>query len=320
MSSVYNYNRVLFEGGNHTLVHVPHVNGRPERLTSGVTYSIVDLQEGDEAADRVVASGTATFGSIDATLDASAGPSQTDNKLISVDDASSIERSHLYILRKADGLRELVEAERVDTTGDNVYAVTDLRHDYASGDSLQSIEVSATFPSAEAADEQELFSGAGPYQITWSYTVDGVVFAQPWVFWLTRYTVQPFITERDVTRRNPTIVARSRDRVPMGDAIVAAHDDYLARLEAAGIDPAYHRVGVSAKVAVATRALSYLHRWQTTEDDDEAADRLDEHYQTLMRDLLTGRPDRGVVMVDKDSDTARSGPSRAYGHQFIRRS
>lgn len=310
---------VYFEQGDQTLRHIPiDVHGRATRVTSA-TYTIVDLRYGEESDGRAVGSGSATLGSVNTALSAAAGPSAADPKRIPITSSTGVVAGRHYLVADSDGLRELVLVLRVDTGV--VFAAHELQHDYDTGASLQDVEIGATFPSAEAADEGSgLRNGAGPYQVTWNYTIGDNEYLVPETKWLTRSSVQPFITTIDVLRAAPTLAARLRERATPYDAILAATEDFWVECRTAGKDPSDYRTNEIARSAVAYRAREWLYRWCGTDRDDALADKQEERWKALVANLLTGQPKVGAVTVDRNTDTAPAGGDKRYEQQHFRRS
>jgi hypothetical protein len=310
---------VIFNEGAQSLRHVPQDRlGRTTRVASAA-YTIVDLRYGEESSEREVASGSATIGSVDTVLTAAAGPAQTDPKRIAVTSSVGILPGRRYVIEGTDGATEPFVALRVETN--TVYAMHELERDYAATASVLDVEIAADFPADEAADENVgLRNGAGPYQVTWEYTIAERLYLVPEIVWMTRTSVQPFITEVDVLRAYPTLVSRLHERATVLDAIRVAHEDYCVFLRAAGKHPADYRASDIARVAVRCRALEHALRWCQTDRDDLAADRFAEQWLQLMNSLTVGQPKTDTVTVDRDTNTAEAGGDKKYGNAYFVRS
>lgn len=313
-------NHVYFNEGDQTIRHVPQDRlARTTRVTSA-TYSIVDLRYGEGADARELGSGAATIGAVDSLLTAEAGPAEDNPRRIPVPTAGIV-AGRTYLLVGADGQRESFVPLRVDATGGYLYAAYELQHDYDATARVQDLEIAATFPSAEAADEGAgLRNGAGPYQVTWTYTIDGREYFVPETFWLVRTSVQPFITEVDVLRAAPVLASRLRERATVLDAIRVATEDYWVALQCAGKNPADYRTSDIARVAVRARALEHAYRWFSTDKDDVTADRHQTQWESLIDNLTVGQPKTGTVTVDRDTNTAEAGGDKQYANQYFRRS
>lgn len=307
--------RVIYAEGAQTLRHIPvDRQGRAVRVSSA-TYTMVDLRETEESADRAIASGNATIGSVSTLLTADAGPSALDSHLLPVTSAVGITAGHVYRVLAADGRSETFRVRRVD--GLNVYATHELAGDYGTTALVQDVEIAASFPAAEANDELELQDGAGPYQVTWEYTIDDQLYLVPEIVWLTRYSVQPFITEADVLVAYPTLGSLARRRVTISDGIAAATQDYVAEAESAGRDPTLYRATHLAKVAVRERVIEYVLRWCSKFEEAAAHEQLWSRY---VNQLFVGAPKPGTVTVSRTDNTATAGGDRRSQSRFIRRS
>jgi hypothetical protein len=311
---------VYFNEGAQAVRHVPQDRlGRSTRVSSA-TFSLVDLRYGEGSDARDLASGSATVGSVDTLLTAAAGPAQADPRRVPVTSVTGVIAGRRYLLFAADGRRESIVVVRVDTSGNIVYALHELQNDYGTTARLQDVEISASFPSGEAADEGSgLRNGAGPYQVTWEYTIGEALYLVPQTIWLSRTSVQPFITETDVLLAYPTLATRLRERATVADAILVATEDYCVALQSAGRDPADFRASDIARVAVRAHALEYAFRWFGTDRDDEAAERCHKQWLSLMDNLTVGQPKTGTVTVDRNTDTAEAGGDQRYASaHFVR--
>ena len=86
-----------------------------------------------------------------------------------------------YLVTAADGNREDIWLARIDSgTPKLLYSTSPLSRDYAvTTTTVRAFELEASFPDTEADDEQEIRDGGGPYQVTWSYTIDGRQYVVP---------------------------------------------------------------------------------------------------------------------------------------------
>jgi hypothetical protein len=307
--------RVLFAQGAQALRHVPVDRRGRVRAVASATYELVDLRLSEDSDDRSIASGSATVGSVSTLLTATTGAGTADPTLIPVTSATGITAGHTYAISGATGRVEQFVVARV--TSLNVYATHELYGDYTTADSVVSIEISANFPEPEAADEDEIQSGAGPYQITWEYTIEDQLYLVPEIVWLTRYSVQPFITPQDVLIAYPTMGTFARHRITIEDAIAAATQDYVAECESASKDPTLYRATNIAKVAVRERVIEYVLRWCSRFDE---ADKHEEAWTRYINQMLVGVPKVGSVTVSKSENVAISGGDRAQQNRFVRRS
>lgn len=307
--------RVIYNEGAQTLRHVPVDRRGRVRPVASATYTLVDLRETEESADRELASGPATVGAVSTLLTAAAGAGVADPTLIAVTSATGITAGRTYAIQAVNGRTEMFTVERV--SGLNVYVAHELAGEYTTADSVVSLEISASFPSTPAADETSLWDGGGPYQITWEYTLDDALYLAPEIIWLTRYSVQPFVTPADVLIAYPPLGTRARQRATIEQALAAATQDYVAECESASKDPTLYRATNLAKVAVRERAISYVLAWC---GDAEEAQKHEDAWMRLINQMLVGVPKVGSVTVSKIDNTAVPGGDRRQQSRFIRRS
>lgn len=155
--------RVPYGGGDFTLRHYPPIR------SATATYVIEDLfdSEGSE-----VSSGSATVDTASQTLDAAAGRLLADPRKIPLTLTSGITIGETYWLVSANGFGEAVTIAEVKTD-DYVRTEDRLLGTYASSDTLLGLKMTATFPSAEANDENHM-DGNTPFRAVWTYSINGV--------------------------------------------------------------------------------------------------------------------------------------------------
>lgn len=310
--------RIRYNGGNQTVYHVARDRYGRARIPASATYSIVRLWKHEDDVDREVqASAAATIDSTSTTLSGSAGPSQANPRLLPATSSVGFSPGHRYLLSQGE-LSELVEVEAIDTA--QVYVKHELRYDYTTGADLDGIEITGTFPTAAAADEEDLEAGGGPYGVIWAYTLASVPTYALEEAWVVRYTTQPLITTADLLRRWPMVTEICKGRWNPEDAIAAASEDFLSDVEEMGRDPHGLRHSPSTAVCVADRALEYIERWANTDDSVEHANLLRQDYERRVRSLLTGQAPKRTAEVKQSTNTAAQGGSQEYGAPLIRRS
>jgi hypothetical protein len=304
--------------GAQTLRHIPLDHQGRARVVSSATVEIVDLRYSEDSAERVVlASSPAAIGSVNTTLTAAAGPGETDTYRFPVASASGIAVGRPLLLIGADGVSELTSVRAIATL--NIFAHLELRHDFATGASVRSVEITASFPALEANDDTEVEAEPHPYQVTWTYTIDDDVYVVPRIYWISRTTTAPIVDELYVLRGHPTIGPRLRNRADIADAIAVANDDYNAEVRAAGRDPASFRGNDTVQVAVRARALQSCFEWMGPADHDvRQAARYESQFKYLMSQILDGRPRPGTVTVDQPTNTGTQ-DTKATHTLFTRR-
>lgn len=312
--------QILYNEGAQTVRHIPvDAHGRVTRVASA-EYSIIDLRESDTSDNRTIqASTAATVDSVTETLTAAAGPGTADPRLLSVP-ASGVTEGRTYILEE-DGQREAFVVHRKDTSNARIWTKTDLRLDWTTSAQIRGVEISGTFPSAEANDEDEVEDGGGPYLVIWDYQINGKAYLVADEVWLSRYSIPPFCTEAYVLEAFPALARSMRGDGPsVTQAIKVAHDDLLSELEASGIDPRYFKSLPYLRNTERKRAIEYLHRWKQTDPDTIEADRWEERYMRAVENLTTGKAPIGTVRIDPANNTAPPGSSEEHGNAWFSKS
>lgn len=298
--------RVLLGQGDQTIRYVPiDALGRPTRVASA-TYTIVDLTEGSTSSNRtVVASTAATVDAVSTILTAAAGRTASNSRLLSIDSTSGILSGHSYLLATADGdgHRELVTAERVATGA--VHALREVQGIYATSDTLQGIELSATFPAAVADDEDLAIRDRRDYQIVWSFEINSRAYLVPERITVERYSVVPWIGPEDVLRGHPMLKSRLRPGSEH-DALAVATEEIEGELEASGINPAYYRPSTVGRIAVRYLALDYLFRQVGGgEADQTLAETYRARFKTQILQLIANAPPDARI-VSRQNDTSHA--------------
>lgn len=296
--------RVIYNQGDQRISVVPinPATGAPVVVDAGtdVTVSIVDLREHETATDRVaLATTTVTQDALSETLTAAAGFSQPDpHALPLVTTTAALGRS--YLLVAAGGESEVVRLS--STAAAAVTTSTPLRRNYAIGDTLRGIELVATFPSAEANDEDSVEDKGGPYLVTWTYVTDGITVTLPTTLWVDRFSLAPPIDEAYVIQGMPTIAQRSRGRTTVAGAIAVAWDDWLAELQSSGKDPSLFPPAHNVRVALRKLALAYLVGWVSGSDaETEAAAAKEAAARSELTSIIEGRAPQAQVQITRDT-------------------
>ncbi len=159
--------RILYGDTSQEVEHWP-----PTRVATA-TYALERLDRDTSDADRVVTSGSATVASTSLTLTGAAGPALAVTRKIPMTTTGGAIGDVLEIV-SADGHRETFEVAGINTNN-YLMATHPLMGTYASGDTVQGLRMSASFPDATAADEDYVNGGQGPLRVTWEYTIGGHV-------------------------------------------------------------------------------------------------------------------------------------------------
>ena len=175
-------NEIYFGETGQKLIHVP-----PVRVASA-TYLIEDLTLDESDANREIkASTVASVDSFSESTNAAAGKGETDATKVPMASPGSAEIGHSYQISdtSGDGHFEVFVVAAKSSTA--LFATAPLGDSYASGATVEGIELEADFPDATAADE-DIFEEDRPIRIRWEYTLDGRKYVLAHLVPLIRYT------------------------------------------------------------------------------------------------------------------------------------
>lgn len=310
--------RLRYQGGNQAVHHVPRDRYGRAAIVEAPTYAIyAGWRSEDDAEREVQASGLATVDAALSDLAGDAGPSESDPKRIPVEDESDFVAGRNYLLAEGT-LVQIVTCESTDTGF--VRTRQEIRHPFTTAATLAGVEISGTFPSAAAADEDDLRSGGGPYLVVWSYEIADVDYFPFEEAWVTRYTTQPIITTDYLELHWPEVSSMMSSRWNPEDLIAAATDELLADIEAAGRDPHGLQHQRVLQLCAVELCVEKAHRQAKSENALEIANEYRTRYDRRLRDLLTGRAPARTAEVAQSTNTASQGGSKAYGVPILRRS
>jgi len=278
------------------------------------------LREPESGADRTVqASGSATVDNVNLTLQAAAGPTQANPRLLQLDALTGLVEGHGYLLESSSAT-ELVVIEHLDSANNYAYTRDSIRNVYASNDTLRGVEVQGTFPSAEAADDDKLENGGGPYGIIWTYTIDGREYTPIDDAYVRRYTPHLLCTESDVLQSYPRLADRARNQINLSDAIATASRHARSELENADIRPELLAGSDTLTMASVYRTIATALRWLRSDSESDADDieHYEQQYRSLMRSLLNGQPPNRVTQIDNQEADADPGGRQISYNELIR--
>ncbi len=310
---------VQFEGGAQSVLSIPvDARGIPT-LPSAATYGILDLRYDEDDSNRaIVALGTA--GSIDsASTTLSAASTLTAARTITVADGSGLTEGHFYLLTDATtNQRTLIEVR--SKNGNTIYLQNALNRVWANASTVQGIEVTATFPSAEAADENRTVDlGGGPYVVDWTWTgVDPTT--QREFIWVRRTPgMQHIVTLEDCAILDPSL---QRELKPewVEQFLNQAHRDLHAELRAIGQDPSRWDGAENAQEYVKARFVMHGRRYLPGEEggrNDRLAQAAEGRARIMLHTILSaGTSPVGTVITDATEDEAPDGTS-PQGHTIF---
>ncbi len=293
--------RIVHDGGAQA-VRVIAVNDQGDpTIPSSAAYTVIDLREPEDSTTREVqASTAATIDSLSTTTTGTAGPVASDDRVVPVASAAGISEGTWYLLEDG-GQREAVLVDFVD--GLDVHVRDRLSKIFSAGAAFQGLEVSGTFPAAEAADDDALVDGAGPYAIDWTFV--GVVPERARdLAWIVRTAEKSYATLGDLRILDPVSANVSRDLIDPRAFLEQAHRDFRGRLRELGIDPDVYHGGENARDAVTLRAAMYIRRQLRGEGNVELSEWFERRYQGMTANLAA----QGTVITDPHEDyTPESG-------------
>ena len=290
---------VIYNGGAQTLTTVPTgADGEP-MLLSAAEATIVDLRYGEDSSDRIIVAKAAA--TVDATTDtttAAVGLGAASRTRIEVGTPANFTEGHSYALVDPEGYKQEIVVDHVD--GSAVYARNDIRHNFATGSTLRGIEVTFTFPSSEADDEEAFdLHVVCPYAVDWFFT-GGDPSQQRELIYMRRNPRPTLARAHDVEVLDIAIGKLTKRGNQMEQALEQAHRDFYRLVEARKIDMDTAYFGEHARDWVARMAAAYIRRSFGTERDDEMASM----YEHTANGIFASLGGFGEVMVDKTTDQA----------------
>lgn len=315
--------RIIVSEGDQPLKHVPRSQKPfPLRVSalSSVLFRIEDMRESLGGTGRVIASGTPTDDSSTTTLTtAIAGRNQTDQQRIAVVSAAGFAQGRTYIIDDGDN-SELFQAKSADASSNIIEASAPLTSEYASGAAVEGVTLEATFPASEADDVGKLenSSTGGPYQVTWIYTVDTQILLVPEQVLVTRYSVQPWVTEDEIVEWDPTWATRANgDRGDILKALVRATEHFEMKLEETGRNPAQWRNTRAGGNAVKLKTTELLYAWVGSDRDDAMSRDIRDEYRAAVTSILAGNEPFGATTSPQPTDQTNDGRSAHYGKRYF---
>lgn len=294
--------RVYFEKGAQALITIPHRGGAPVRVSSG-TYGIFDTRHSlDSSESVVVAAGTAaTVDSASTTTTAKAGRNATDRRALTLTSSTGFTAGNTYILEHAtSGQAELIKVAAT-ASATVLRTVSEIRGDYPTGATLRGVQVTATFPSTPAADDDNL--DLEPWVIVWAFS--GLPPFRESIH-LERGEEAQLATLADLLELDPTLSLVGGDRVDPAAALSRAHKDFRSDLRMAAVNEADLLTGPLGRDAVLYRAAALALQ---NADDEPSTRKVAEYkarYLELRTAIVVGAKKPEVTSLDRDTQTARA--------------
>ncbi len=287
----------IFEGGAQSFSFLCEVDGEVKVPDADPTYTIVDLRYGTDGAERTVqASASATLSTVSTTTTAASGPTQANDHKVTVASAVGIKEGDFLLLAK--GQRDHVFiVDKIDSS--DLYSLQPIPKDFASGATVVGVSSTGSFPSAEAADEDRLDSGGGPYAIEVVFVVDSVTHRRREIGFVKRTADKVWAYAHDVWRIDQTLQAQTKGQIWRVDVgLVNAHDRVRDDLRAKSLAP--ERVDAYALRRVVALACASDGRRQIGEH--QMADHWDSQYQSTFNSVTQGVLPEGTVITNDDDE------------------
>jgi hypothetical protein len=315
---------ILYGQGAQTLRCVPVDTNAVVRRVTSATYRIDDMREAEGTTRRaVVASTAATAPTVSTTIAAAAGPSTVSPRRVTVASLTGIRVGGVYLLTAAGASSEAVTVARIYTASLELELTRAITRPFATSSTFQGVELEGTFPSGDAGDSLRLDNGGGPFQVTWTYTIDGQAYVSPRELWLTRYGMAPWVRFDDCEPHLPGLSQSIGEAVDPSQAIRGATDDAMAHLlesTSERRDPAYFRGNLSLDLAIRKRAIGLMLLGGRGGPLIELADRYFTEASQHLHNLTEGRPPSRTVYVEPVTDTAAAGGEKVATGGVLARS
>jgi hypothetical protein len=307
---------VYFGGGDQPLVHLPLARA------SAATYLVEDLTESnDNPARELVASTAATVDSYANAITVAAGPGAADPRLLTFAAGTAPTLGRRYLLEHVDGRGELVRCVGGTTT--TMRLAVPLQGSFPIGATIRGIEVSGTFPSAAAADEDR-FESDEPCRVTWTYTMRGLVWNVSELIRLqrsraeARYLGDVVIALQEGWPELVALVPSTAHAVENMVRFAARRLD--SRLRGKQIEPAEFYTGAQGFDLLLQRTV--LHFADSgfapkSRTPDLFREEQRKEFAIMWDGLTVGAAGQGTTDVDRGTDTAHSGPSKKKRNPFV---
>ena len=187
---------ILFGITGQTL-HLDVPEGQPSSVTSATVF---EWQTGDDGTSEDATTGTASVDSVDTTVDAASGRSQSNPRQLNLTSTSNIEVGRLYLLTGSNGEKEWVEPTEI-ATNDYIIVRHPLAHDYVATNTFEGTRISIDVDSTWVADKNNIsyaLETAPGYRVRWVYVVGGTTYVRYTTFDLSRYAGKHNVTPQDI--------------------------------------------------------------------------------------------------------------------------
>ncbi|MBL9105187.1 MAG: hypothetical protein JNL82_29850 [Myxococcales bacterium] len=309
MTAAVGHHQIVYAGGAQALRVVPLDRHARATAVTAATYRIVDLRLSEEDPLRVISSGAATLDTTTTTTTAACGLGTANARKLPLTSTLGFEQGRYYLVTAADGARELVLCEAAGTG--YITPRNELARRYDAGVTVRGIEVSCTFPSLEAAKEESLQDGGGPYAVDWSWDLDPSPRRE--FAWIVRQADALTITEEELLGLDASLAPTTGARVSLTNAIRQAAIEIRAQCQAVQVDPDNFGGGTTMRLAVMYRAAWHVVKMLSGDANGERATLYRQEAEKYLQNALMGRSPEKSVSVSPSTDTA-PGTDKTYKH------
>ena len=177
----------------------------PQGRPTSATFSVFNDFAGDD--DTAEFSGTATVLSVNTTVDASSGRSQTDPQKLSLTATTSISTERKYLLSEGSKQEWVQPIEIV--SGDYIRCRYPLKNDYTTAATFVDTTITAAIDATWVAAEENISDHLDPnpsYRVRWAIVVSGVTYIAYTYFDLVRAPVRHQVDIDDINARAPGLM------------------------------------------------------------------------------------------------------------------
>lgn len=306
--------QILLDGTSQTLRHVP------AGYVSAATYALETLSYSIGDASRTLSSGACTVASWSLTTNASAGPTASNTRRISVTATTGAAVGAPAAIIATDGTFDIFEVAAVGSG--YLEAVGPLPTTYASGSAVKGILITAAVDDADAADET-LLRQQHPIRIAWSYTLAGVVhkIVEPVEF--VRHKTAGLDVGQALLSLGvlyPDLPTRLPDGARWVPYVSELTRSIRVDLRARNIDPEQWLTGDAGLELLIARVVEHAAAsgWCPGNSDHTEFTRLAHaRYRERLEALTVGVAGKGVIATSIETDTSPSNPDQRNRGPFL---
>lgn len=280
------------------------------------TYTIVLLPHGTDSAEREIqASGVSTIDPFSTTIATTAAGPGSNAREITVAAKADAVAGKRYLIQN-DGQHEEILLEGIDDTEEKLHLQDGLTRNWPVGSAVIGIELPWDFPTATAADEEELERGGGPFAVDWLATIDSAKIAWRELIWLRRMAPRIKVTVHDVKSIDQTLSDTIGDKFKIEPALKVAVAEFESKIRAMGEQPSRFYSDL-ATLAVGYLAASNLRAQLQTDRSDVLSIKWEDKWKELFGELTAGRLPEDTVKVSEQDQAPEFGTAEGVTDLFI---